>query len=118
MKLHRQMYLSLFLAYCLFVALLFCPQLIVPHKIPDLFGTAAVGFIVSMIVTIIRSRKEGISLSRFIPALLIILVCLAQIVGLFLWGDPTASHERLLFWFYLMAALLNMAASAVGFFLK
>ena len=118
MKQYRQLYLGLFLAYGLFIVLLFCPQLIVPRKIPSLFGAASAGFIVTIIAAAIRSRKEGISLLRFIPALFIILVCLVHIVGDFLWIGATAGHERLLFLFYLITTLLNMATSAVGFFLK
>lgn len=118
MKEHRQMYLLYFLAYCIFTALLLCPQWIVPHKIPHLFATAGAVLIGTVIGEVIRARKAKLPLSLLIPAAVLVLVALVQAAGFFGWFNPAFGHEAEIFRFYLITSLVNVAASSVGFFLK
>ena len=118
MKRYRKMYLTFFIYYCLSLVLLFRPQWIAAQRIPQFFGIVAVCFAVSTITEIIRSRKEGVAFSRLIPACIVVLIFLVQNAGSFWWFYTAADHEPEIFLFYLITALLNMAVSAVGFFLK
>ena len=118
MKRYRKMYLTFFIYYCLSLVLLFRPQWIAAQRIPQFFGIVAAAFTVSTIAEIIRSRKEGLSFSRLIPACIVVLIFLVQVAGYLLWFSTPAGHESEILPFYLITALLNMAISAVGFFLK
>ena len=117
MKEHRQMYLLFFLAYCVFTALLFL-QRIAPRNIPHLFASAGAVLIGTVIGEVIRARKAKLPLSLLIPAAIMVLVALAQAIGFFGWFSPVTGHETEVFFFYLITALINVVASAVGFFLK
>lgn len=117
MKLLRHLYLGTFLVYGLFATLLLLPQLILTHKIPLLFGLLSASMLVLSIRQIIRSRKEGVAFSRLIPAIAVLLVFCSHIAALFLIDAPFTGGSAA-FLFYLITALVNMALSAVGFFLK
>ena len=117
MKEHRQMYLLFFLAYCIFTVLLFL-QRIAPRNIPHLFASAGAVLIGTVIGEVIRARKAKLPWSRLIPAAIMVLVALAQAIGFFGWFSPVTGHETEVFLFYLITSLINVVASAVGFFLK
>ena len=117
MKEHRQMYLLFFLAYCIFTVLLFL-QRIALHNIPHLFATAGAVLIGTVIGEVIRARKAKLPLSLLIPAAVMVLAALAQSIGYFGWFTPVTGHETEVFLFYLITSLINVVASAVGFFLK
>lgn len=117
MKPIRQLYLGLFLVSCISLAFLLFPQHINALKIPNFFGVLAAGMMVSVIRQIIRSRKEGAAFSLLIPAIAVLLVFCSHIAALFVISTPITGGSAA-FLFYLITALVNMALSAVGFFLK
>ena len=118
MKSVRQLYLALFLVSCIGLAFLLFPQHINALRIPNFFGTLAAGMLVTTVMQIIRSRKEGVTFFRLIPAIAVLLVLCSHIAALFVIGLAPVAVGSAAFFFYLMTSLVNMALSAVGFFLK
>ena len=119
MKPVRQLYLGLFLAYAFYVALLFLPQFAVPQKLPHGFAVLAAGLIGTIIAQIIRARKDGTTLVRLIPAIIVMLISFSHVVGLFVNViDVPFTSDSSVFRFFFITSLVNMALSAVGFFLK
>ena len=118
MKPIRQLYLGIFLVSCISLVFLLFPQHINALKIPNFFGVLAAGMMVPVIRQIIRSRKEDVAFSRLIPATIVLLILCSHMAALFFIGLAPVTGGSAAFLFYLITALVNMALSAVGFFLK
>ena len=118
MKPVRQLYLGLFLPYCVGLAFLLFPQHINSLRIPNFFSILAACLIGTLIAQFIRSRKDGATLVQLIPAIVILLVCISHGAALFIFEyEPVVSGSPA-FVFYLITTLAITALSAVGFFLK
>ena len=78
MKPVRQLYLGLFLPYCVGRAFLLFPQHINSLRIPNFFSILAACLIGTLIAQFIRSRKDGATLVQLIPAIVILLVCTSR----------------------------------------